>query len=1345
MKKILLLIILCAGLLNALYAQPPTQNREAVMISSIFGYPLNLDNTTVDGKQITANRLTPMDVELDAMAHFQIGAIPNQTVWHEGDITVGFYVLTDTLHANNVTLSYSVDFPPAGKITCNEQTGRFKYFPDKFDTRPFTVTFRAEADGNAIVQDVLFTLMPATPPEYAAFGVEPKPLPESTNDYTIIAQTVQRRVQFNNTLKDTVCSFSITGKELVFDNQIQNTLRYLIGRSDIYELNLFAEKVIIREALHFPQANLTIYAKELVFEDSNEKEKASINTSPVMIDKFTNSNAQNGANAGSITLYIQNYRQSAPAKRFISIGGKGQNVYWDTEHSTRTPGNGGNGGVITSTIDVSEFCDVVHGSAGIQLDNKDQIQGAGRHGNDGSFSFYEKEFTWLHPNFISAVVKHAKDAYLNIYNGYTYNIFSEYTQSIADLKASDEWNELSNEAKMELNNSDAEMQALIYRIGQNLDYFGNPIGWVPMLSFEINKMAFEQEIEKAIRVMYLSYWLKHIDRNNEQYINACNEAIKLIKQDLTDNKELINQLVRLIPELQDEATALEQQIEELVIKIEVKTQQLLAQAKDNVKKQNRWNKISGVLSAVAKVAPLVCSIIPGVGTAVGMGISTAVTAGNTALSMATNASDTYGYANAIGGFFDVAGGFFQSGGFSNITNALSQIDISSLGSTAQTIQNAYETINGTVGPLITSIEKLHKVFAQSSTPNDQVQAELNKLKAESKEYQALIAESEVLNTKKEQLMQKLANTFDNIATTSITIQNNVVAIDGLGRDVFNNNSKRDLRAKQYLDDMERRAKERLLKYHYYMGKAYEYRLLKPYTAELNLSSIVERFTAIAEANPQKPILDAADFQNLKAVYEEQLSTVTADILDEYNTNRPELSIPVRFSLTQNDLDALNSDVDINLNIFERGMIPPYEENVRIVKFKIHDIKAHLEGSQSSFAYFDLLLEHSGRSKMRKDGQIYWFDHINNQNQNPVIWGIRYDANNGIVNTKEPSFASQSLLYSLLDKLGQTNDIMIYSRPGAWADIRISKNNVVSGNTKMIIDELTFELQYDFVQRPTNNRNLDIYAGDVAKSNISLSPYIEVSKADKSGRSNGRGTMYRTYNRGTSVNLEAPEEYGRWKFVHWTNRYDEVVSTNKIVTANMNNDTYLTANYQYMGPILNLTDTIKVGKSDKVATVKVENKGSEEMEWSARSNTSWVKIIAGEEGIDTDYITLEIEANTSGKKRTGSITVTAPETEEYAKNVIILQSNEDTNGMDQVKVSEGVRIVYLPGTDNYSVLLDESARNIRLDVYSINGQLVLKNYFYNTSGFGFDLSHCNQGVYIVKVNYDGERFVQKVVK
>ena len=1314
MKRFLVFIGSILWLITALYGQQ--QNRDAMNVSSIFGYPLSVGNATIGNNTWHANQLLPDNLELDNTPRLQIGEIPNQTVWHEGDITVGFYVAADTLHSNNVTYSYSIDHAPEGKITFDEATGRFKYFPDKFDVRDFTVTFTAQAGSKEISQDVRFNLMPAAPPEFSAFGVPDANTPASNEDYTVFSDTLR---------KDKSNNISISGKDLIFDSRIDNKLRVLTTQTwgNISELNLFAERVIIRDPLYFQKTNVTIYAKELIFEDRNGK-ISSISTSPAMFsnDPTSTETGANGANAGNITLYIKDFKQTSQQLRFIAIGGNG-------ESSNGKPGKGGNGGVVKSTIDVHTFCDLIHGSGGRRNDWME----FGQHGTDGNFTLETKEFEWLHPNFVSAVVKHAKDAYLNLHNGFTYEIFKEYTVWFNEYRASNEWAVLSDEQKMELNNADMEMQTVMARIGQNLDYFGNPIGWVPMLSFEVNKLAFEQEIEKAIRVMYLSYWLKDIERFKNNHLTVCENAISMVRKELGDNEKIIKELVKLIPELRNEVRILEGEIQNVQQRIADKENQLLAQAKDNLKKRDRLAKCAGVLNVIAAVT----SQIPCVGTVV----SAAAAAGSAYLTNVANASqaEVDKYADVAGEFYNTAKEFTQSDGFSKVSEELDKIDISALNSSGT--KEAFKNISETVTPVIKSIGKVYTAFSQSPVTNEQVKAELNKLIAESKEYQEFQCELTMLQDKKLATEQKIADAFNNIATTSIEVQNNIATIDGLNGDLFNGNSRRDLRAMQYLDDMERRAKERLLKYHYYMGKAYEYRMLQPYNAELNLTSLFERFRDIAKTNPNKSILDAADFQNLKAVYEEQLSTVTANILDEYNNNRPELTTPIRFKLTEEDLAALNAERDINLNIFERGMISPNQENVRIVSFKIYDMKVHLEGNQSNFAYFDLLLEHSGISRLRNKGEIYYFNHINNQNQNPITWGIRYDAISGINNTHEPSFASSSLLYSLLEKLqqannqGQTNNIMIYSRPSAWADIRISKNNVVSGNTKMIIDELIFELQYDFVQRPTANRNLDIYAKDIDGSNITLSPYIEVSQADKSGRANGRAIMYRTYNSNTDVTLTAPKEYGRYQFVNWTDRYDAVVSTKLSVNTKLTNDVVLTANYKYMGAILKTTDTVYVSQNTGFTAVKVENIGSEEMEWTAVSNDSWLRITDGEEGVDNGYISLEYDNNPSETKRTGSLTITTDDGQ--SATVYVVQCR--TTGIKENALPE-TKIYPNPANDRLYIENDGITEVLVTDAL---GCLMYHTIIVNSGSIS--VGDWNSGLYFVTLKTAKGSSVHKIVK
>ena len=195
---------------------------------------------------------------------------------------------------------------------------------------------------------------------------------------------------------------------------------------------------------------------------------------------------------------------------------------------------------------------------------------------------------------------------------------------------------------------------------------------------------------------------------------------------------------------------------------------------------------------------------------------------------------------------------------------------------------------------------LNQTTQQTEVPTSEIDAELRSLLAGDAEYQDLARDVAELMTRKEAFDQQLTTLTKTIADLSTQINGDYLAIDGLSRDISQGDAVLDARAMMYLDGMDRRAKERLLKYHYVMVKAYEYRMLEPYTDVLNLQPLFDKFRALVQAGYGQN-LSAGDFDALKALFEEQLSTVAGHIFDLYNANRPTLSAPMRFSLSQDQL------------------------------------------------------------------------------------------------------------------------------------------------------------------------------------------------------------------------------------------------------------------------------------------------------------------------------------------------------------------------------------------------------------------------------------------------------------
>ena len=1224
MRKPFFSLILLVFSLSA-FAQPQTKYAHFIPT-----YPPVVGESTYNNYVFNHNGLYLHDVILDSLPHYEIEHIPNQTVRFVED-GIGFYVKADSLHSNNVVYSYTVDVPPIGPFEFNANTGRFKFYPNTGDYKTFNVTFTATAGTNSLTQTVEFDIMPeVVPEEYAIQNLGEMP---STQEYTILAES-HTQMFLNNLTRDTVYSFSISGKDVIFDNNVQNKVWGLSGMENIYELNIFAERLYIRSALAFPHTNVNIYARELIFED-NGSEIASINTTPSAIIPITNEIGMNGEDAGNITLHVKKLTANY-AKRFILNGARGQ-----CTNLNGTPGNGGNGGVLSAPINIEGYCDFARGSAGVRRDTLNSVIGAGQAGVNGHFELINAKYSWMHPYYIAAVLRHINDSYLNNYFSYSKSTDNDYYNLINEFEASDEWDGFDGTLKVELLDQRTELEGMLYKLNENLDYFGNPLGWAPMLSFEVLLTNYNNEIDRAIPTLYLNYWLQHIDQTMESWVTASQEAASQTQNDIVAAQSQINSLTNDIPVLENKITVLQGQIEETQNRLEQLKAQLMAKAKHNVKKRNRLNKAFGICKAVA-------SCIPVYGPAISTGLSVA---GNF-----FGISDTYGYESAISSGLQSFNDFSFSAVLNNLQQAINGIDLNHLGQTGHQLKDSYHQLESIIKPVYNSITNLHETFAKSSAPNDQVQAEFDKLCSRSAEFQNFKAEIAALQPSYAEFAAVLTQTFVDIVDLTSEVSNDMVTLDALRNEVFQGNSQRDLQAMQCVEKMRQRAMNRLVKYHYYMRKAYEYRLLQPYQGEFSLESMYNRLEAMIDqgqvifdnSTPASPTAYSA----LAALFREEVSGVIEDVIDDLVYNAPEQSTSISIVIPKEVLDKINANEEYNLDLYNLGVLSPDEENIRITGFDVQYMEAHTEGNTGMTTYMDIDLVHSGISRFRKNGEVYWFNHISRKTQNPHpnTWKIRYNPTSQETTAIGPSLATQSLLYSLLE--GNAQNIMLFSRPAAWSDIFMSKKVHSSGNADVVIDSLVLSLQYDFTPRPDAIRNIDITTSD------GLLAYITCSEADRNGRSNGKGSFHRSYNRGSgTVTFIAEETYGSYHFLNWTNRAGNVVTENTELTINKMTDQFYRANYELWIPVISVADTIYVGSNGGEYEVQIRNVGlgDIEMDWFVSDSLStWVHLNGIAEGIDDGYFSFTYEALGDQDMRIDSLEILAPEIEGMSKMIYIVQ-------------------------------------------------------------------------------------------
>ncbi|MHC5183156.1 MAG: coiled-coil domain-containing protein, partial [Planctomycetota bacterium] len=644
---------------------------------------------------------------------------------------------------------------------------------------------------------------------------------------------------------------------------------------------------------------------------------------------------------------------------------------------------------------------------------------------------------------------------------------------------------------------------------------------------------------------YLSYWLKEEAATAQNRVGALTETIDTLKSEITSLKQRYDDAVESLPDLETESIFLKQKMEVVQNKLKFREEQLRRQAEDNLREP--WWKTG------LKIAGSICSMIPVYQPALG-----AIGSGMT---LAANFDEDDPWPTIMGAA-DITTTLASSK-----LNKKSQKLKSDLGEMDADLadeddQNeAFLAMLSEGGSLVTSaFSQISDIVSAREAPKSKIDAELARLAAEDEEFQKLADEIKELLDSKASLSKKIASAVQAISTIPNQISTNVQAINSFNREKVSTEAALSNEAVEYLGSLENRAYDRLIKYHYYLAKGYEYRLLKPYKNPLDLRPMFDKFKDIALVNsPEDHVLQPDQFASLKAIYEDILSGIAEEIFDQYNRNAsPEYTVSARFSLLPEELDKINSGQSLILNPFDIGLFNGiYEENLRIVNLSVCDISADPnEGLLGDPAYVDLRIEHPGESKIKSNGNIYLFRFSEGGDSRPIEWGCRYDLVDQVLEDIYPSAASESLLRSLLEG-DATSDMMLYSRPSAWGDLKFSKSslnttrssNGVVTRDNINIQNLRLELTYDFVRKNTNLAEYQVgivqtqeQSGQWVTTLSQFQPYCRVSRVDENNRQDGRGGFLRVYRKspGDTVTFSAEPVYGKWMFHSWVDQYYQAI-------------------------------------------------------------------------------------------------------------------------------------------------------------------------------------------------------------
>lgn len=813
------------------------------------------------------------------------------------------------------------------------------------------------------------------------------------------------------------------------------------------------------------------------------------------------------------------------------------------------PGTGGRGGTLLSTLDLSAYAQMNGGAPGarggdhvggtlffryvystttirivrgrpvttIENLNAPKVPGAnasapsGAAGAAGRVVLANPE-SWLHSFAVRSVVRFAKDAYLNGRTIEARAILAEYRDAIGVLQkpagTAADLSEAEFAESTSLDQAALEIDTLLHRLDSNLDFFGNPAGWAPQLSFEASLIAFEREVDQSIPILYLAYFLNRTATNLQNTLDASSLAVSKLKDEMEALVIAYNTAQTNIPRLKVESESIRARIAGLQARLSLLEQELAARAQQNVEDRHKvpfWKKALGVIAVAADLVPVGQPIVGKIGSR--LGLLARIDPENPIASAKTNAPKLFEK------FTEKNIEICFTPPSTNATNA------------ALIRKERLKALSQCGKFLGAEIKELAGIFKEVQIDKKEVAAELEKLKAADPVFQEVIATLAQLNVDKERFAQELAAALQAVATLTGAMTENALATDQLEDRIARSLTTLDHNALLHVREMERRAKERLLKFQYFVAQAFQYRVLRPYSGNLQLNRLFERFQALIEAG-NGHVLTATDFETLKSLYLAELRDTVAQTLQILNANAPERSLPVRFQLLEEELQRLNTEGQLLLNLRQRGIFPSSHENIRIIDLRARALAAHpVGGAIGSFALLFLDFEHLGTSRLDFGGQTFLFRHYPTEAASPIAWNTVYD---GLANSFTNSLLSpsaQSLLSVLLNQ-PTTDNLLLFSRPAADGDILIRKEVQTASGIDLALDRLEIELEYEFSTARSAQPQLEILVSDDLEPVITLSPF------DLHGRGDGQGDFRRVFPSGTGVTLQAPSRYGELLFERW---------------------------------------------------------------------------------------------------------------------------------------------------------------------------------------------------------------------
>jgi hypothetical protein len=548
----------------------------------------------------------------------------------------------------------------------------------------------------------------------------------------------------------------------------------------------------------------------------------------------------------------------------------------------------------------------------------------------GRILIHDNEITWawLHPAAVRAFISYARDVMLSGHTEGLRERLTLYRDNLATVVSKGGFAYKADHAHpsdgLVAATLEAELTSLINRLDGPYDYFGNPAGWVPMLSFQANLDLFKTEIDTAIRVLFLAHWVESKENRDRKAAEALSKACERLREEsekaLADYKVAENK----IEDIENRARQFVKDLEKCAMDLAATEADLRSRLKGDLQREHILRSSGKILGGVMQLLP------------VGQPVAGAFGKSLTALSD-IDLDDPKASASKIAAPLAKVTGLGLKNKASKLYDKLK---------TAKKKEEDEKTKPFNTELAKKRMKKQSRFIARnkkrrrtkSSKPSPALRfrkmtstSGLEKVLADTPGYKAIIDKVKELNKKKAAVMEELLSVLETIDASAMTIMKNQLALNTLRGQTDLKLEALNPDALQYVRAMGERARNRLLLYQYYLVKSYHYLMLKDLPiVDYRSQKLISELTTMLKNSPDGT-LDANDFKKLKTVFDEQLAEIAKEILEWYQTHPSKQTGSQPISLTKEQVETLNADGEVQIDLFR--WLDSQREDIRIMDIR----------------------------------------------------------------------------------------------------------------------------------------------------------------------------------------------------------------------------------------------------------------------------------------------------------------------------------------------------------------------------------------------------------------------------